>query len=89
MLVEPSNAELTEKLGIRTSASSDFYDLIFIGGGPAGLTAALDAACEGIETRVIESKSLGGQAAVTERLDNYPGFPEGISGDEFGSRLAA
>ena len=86
-LVEPSNAELAQKLGLQTKAQNSFYDLIVIGSGPAGLTAALYAARDGIETLVIERGGVGGQAAVTERLDNFPGFPEGISGDEFADRL--
>lgn len=86
-LVEPSNAELAAKLGIQTAARNRFYDLIVAGSGPAGLTAALYAAREGIETLVIERAGVGGQAGVTERLDNFPGFPEGISGAEFADRL--
>ena len=86
-LVEPSNAELAAKLGLRTEAKCPFYDLIVAGSGPAGLTAALYAAREGIETLVIERAGIGGQAGVTERLDNFPGFPEGISGAEFADRL--
>ncbi|OAI40018.1 hypothetical protein AYO38_06580 [bacterium SCGC AG-212-C10] len=86
-LVEPSNAELAAKLGLESKARQSFYDLIIVGSGPAGLTAALYAAREGIETLVIERGGVGGQAAVTERLDNFPGFPEGISGAEFGDRL--
>ena len=75
LLVEPSNAELAAKLGIQPKARRDFYDLIVIGGGPAGLSTALYAAREGIETLVIESSAIGGQAGVTERIDNYLGFP--------------
>jgi thioredoxin reductase (NADPH) len=86
-LVEPSNAELAAKLGLQTAAKQGFYDLIVIGSGPAGLTAALYAAREGIETLVIERGGIGGQAGVTELLDNFPGFPEGISGSEFADRL--
>jgi thioredoxin reductase (NADPH) len=89
VLVEPSNAELASKLGLRTAAKREFYDLIVIGSGPAGLTAALYAAREGIDTLVIERAGIGGQAGITERLDNFPGFPEGISGSEFADRLRA
>jgi len=88
VLIEPSNAELAQKLGLQTRASCDYYDLICIGGGPASLTAALYAAREGLDVLVIEKSGLGGQAGVTERLDNFPGFPDGIAGAEFADRLA-
>jgi thioredoxin reductase (NADPH) len=87
VLVEPSNAELAAKLGLQTRAKCQYYDLICIGGGPASLTAALYAAREGLEVLVIERGGLGGQTGVTERLDNFPGFPEGVGGAEFADRL--
>jgi thioredoxin reductase (NADPH) len=87
ILVEPSNAEIAAKLGLKTSAQKSHYDLIVIGGGPAGLTAALYTAREGIDTLVIERAALGGQAAATERLDNVPGFAEGIKGIDFANQL--
>jgi thioredoxin reductase (NADPH) len=87
ILVEPSNAQLAAKLGLQTRAMCEYYDLICVGGGPASLTAALYAAREGLEVLVIERGGLGGQAGVTERLDNFPGFPEGIGGAEFADRL--
>ena len=86
-MIEPSNAELAAKLGLQTRAKTDYYDLICIGGGPASLTAALYASREGLDVLVIEKSGLGGQAGVTERLDNFPGFPEGIGGAEFADRL--
>jgi thioredoxin reductase (NADPH) len=88
MLVEPSNEQLAEKLGLQTRAKMDYYDLIIVGGGPTGLTAALYAARDGLDVLVIEKSGLGGQAGVTERLDNFPGFPDGIGGAEFADRLA-
>ncbi len=87
ILVEPSNAELAAKLGLKTTAKKSHYDLIIIGGGPAGLTTALYTARAGIDTPVIERAALGGQAATTQWLDNVPGFSEGISGADFSHQL--
>lgn len=87
ILTEPSNAELAQKLGLQTQAQHKHYDLIIVGGGPAALTAAIYAAREGIETLVIERSGLGGQAGVTEGLENFPGFPEGLTGAEFAERI--
>src|SRR5690349_9517830 len=86
-LVEPSNAELAKKLNLKTEAKKSYYDLIIIGGGPAGLTASIYASREGAETLLIERSGLGGQAGITVGLDNFPGFPEGISGQEFAERV--
>jgi thioredoxin reductase (NADPH) len=87
-LVEPSNAELAAKLGLPATARMSYYDLIVVGSGPAGLTTALYAAREGLDVLVIERSGVGGQTGVTERLDNFPGFPDGIGGAEFADRLA-
>ena len=86
-LAEPSNEELAEKIGLERTAMMHVYDVIIIGGGPAGLTTSIYAAREQLQTLVIDSKGLGGQAGVTERLDNYPGFPEGIGGAELADRI--
>ncbi len=82
ILVEPTNAELARKLGISARAKRHFYDLVVVGAGPTGLTAAIYAAREGLETLIVERSGIGGQAGVTERIDNYPGFPEGVGGAE-------
>jgi thioredoxin reductase (NADPH) len=86
-LSEPSNEELAEKMGLERMATMHVYDLIVVGGGPAGLTTSIYAARENLQTLVIDSKGLGGQAGVTERLDNYPGFPDGIGGAELADRI--
>jgi thioredoxin reductase (NADPH) len=86
-LAEPSNEELADKLGIARIADMHVYDLVIVGGGPTGLTTSIYAARENLDTLVIDSKGLGGQAGVTERLDNYPGFPEGIAGADLADRF--
>ena len=86
-LSEPTNEALAEKLGLQRQAMQHVYDLIIVGGGPTGLTTAIYAARENLETLIIDSKGFGGQAGVTERLDNYPGFPEGIGGAELAERF--
>jgi len=87
ILIEPSNAELATKLGLETKAKHQFYDLVIAGGGPTALTTAIYAAREGFDVLVIERSGLGGQAGITECLDNYPGFPEGVTGGEFAERI--
>src|SRR3984957_15523175 len=86
-LTEPGNDELAEKLGLSRSAMCDAYDVIIVGGGPTGLTAAIYAARENESVLIIEKSAPGGQAGVTERLDNYPGFPDGVAGYELADRM--
>ncbi|WP_336882013.1 FAD-dependent oxidoreductase [Rhodococcus globerulus] len=86
VLVEPTDTELADKLGLSTTLSEDFYDLVVIGGGPAGLGAALYGASEGLRTVLIERRATGGQAGQSSRIENYLGFPDGVSGSQLADR---
>jgi thioredoxin reductase (NADPH) len=85
-LAEPTTAELAAKLGLRTRADLAFYDLLIIGGGPAGLAAAVYGASEGLHTVMIEREAPGGQAGMSSRIENYLGFPSGLSGGDLARR---
>ncbi len=85
-LVEPADAELASRVGLATTPSKDFYDLIVIGGGPAGLGAAVYGASEGLRTVLLERTATGGQAGQSSRIENYLGFPDGVSGAQLTSR---
>jgi thioredoxin reductase (NADPH) len=89
VLVEPSNEELAAQLGLVSAARHSFYDVIIVGGGPAGLTAAIYTAREGLNTLILERNTAGGQIGDTQMLDNFPGFDEGIPGLELARRLIA
>jgi thioredoxin reductase (NADPH) len=86
-LTEPSNDELADKIGLSRTATSPTYDLVIIGGGPTGLTTAIYGARENAKVLIIEKSAPGGQAGVTERFDNYPGFPDGVGGAELAERM--
>jgi len=85
-LIAPSDAELASHVGLATTPSKDFYDLIVIGGGPAGLGAAVYGASEGLRTVLVERTATGGQAGQSSRIENYLGFPDGVSGAQLTDR---
>ena len=87
-LVDPDPRELAERLGMRVSAEQPFYDLIVIGAGPAGLAAGVYAASEGLKVTILERSVTGGQAGTSSRIENYLGFPKGISGADLARRAA-
>ncbi len=89
VLVNPENRALAEMCGLQTQATQPFYDLIIIGGGPAGLGAAVYGASEGLRTLMIEREATGGQAGTSSRIENYLGFPKGLSGADLARRATA
>lgn len=85
-LLESVPAQVAQKVGLRTRAQTDFYDLAIIGGGPAGLAAAVYGASEGLHTVMVEREAPGGQAGMSSRIENYLGFPTGLSGGDLARR---
>jgi thioredoxin reductase (NADPH) len=85
-LVQPGQMELAAKIGMRTQATKEFYDLVIVGAGLAGLAAAVYGASEGLRTLVIEDEAPGGQAGSSSRIENYLGFPEGVRGEDLARR---
>jgi thioredoxin reductase (NADPH) len=86
VLIEPTDAELASHVGLATTPAKDFYDLVVIGGGPAGLGAAVYGASEGLRTVLVERTATGGQAGQSSRIENYLGFPDGVSGAQLTDR---
>ncbi len=89
VLIQPDNRTLAEKIGLQTQATQPFYDLIIVGAGPAGLGAAVYGASEGMRTALIEREATGGQAGTSSRIENYLGFPRGLSGADLARRATA
>jgi thioredoxin reductase (NADPH) len=89
LLVEPSLPEIAERLGLAVRAEHPFYDLAIVGGGPAGLAAAVYGASEGLRTVLVEREAPGGQAGQSSRIENYLGFPVGLSGGDLTRRAVA
>src|SRR5271170_6426245 len=85
-LVQPTTLELATKIGLRTQAKEEFYDVVVVGAGPAGLAAGVYGASEGLRTLIVEPDAVGGQAGSSSKIENYLGFPEGLSGEELAKR---
>ncbi len=85
-LSDPASSELAERIGLTSRANADFFDLVIVGGGPAGLAAGVYAASEGLKTVIIERDAPGGQAGLSSRIENYLGFPSGLSGSDLTRR---
>ena len=88
-LVRPSQSEIAARIGLRTEAELPFYDLVIVGGGPSGLAAAVYGASEGLRTLLVERHAAGGQAGQSTRIENYLGFPSGLSGADLARRATA
>lgn len=88
-LMQPTNVEIAERVGLKTQAEQPFYDLAIVGAGPAGLAAAVYGASEGLRTILIEREAPGGQAGMSSRIENYLGFPVGLSGADLARRAVA
>lgn len=88
-MVTPANNEIAEKVGLQIHAKLPFYDMIIVGAGPAGLAAAVYGASEGLKTLIVEQNAPGGQAGTSSQIENYLGFPSGISGADLARRAAA
>jgi thioredoxin reductase (NADPH) len=88
-LSKPTNVQIAEGIGLKTQASQSFYDLAIVGGGPAGLAAAVYGTSEGLRTVLIEREATGGQAGTSSRIENYLGFPVGLSGSDLARRAVA
>ena len=86
MLERPTMLELAERLGVAVAPAADHYDLVIVGGGPAGLAAAVYGASEGLKTVIVEREAPGGQAGMSSRIENYLGFPAGLSGSDLARR---
>ena len=86
VLKHPAGAEIADAVGLSTRPAQDFYDLVVVGGGPAGLGAAVYGASEGLRTVLVERKATGGQAGQSSRIENYLGFPDGVSGAQLTDR---
>ncbi len=86
VLEQPTVLELAERIGVANQPASEHYDLVIVGGGPAGLAAAVYGASEGLRTVMVEREAPGGQAGQSSRIENYLGFPAGLSGSDLARR---